>query len=184
MKLYTKIERQLWSVNTIWNIGLILEGKRETRGRVEKWQMWERLVKESVTLNEYVQLCMSDGFGKAVFSCTAVEINDQQHSAFCFTYSSWKVYKTLKLSSFVSLHVSLNAFHFSLSKCFYLYAKVIVLWTTSVKVFLNFFPQLCPLKWRVTRRFRSYSWLSVEGTVNWTPYSISAISLLCCIMRF
>lgn len=136
--------------------------------------MWERLVEESVTLNVCVHLCMSDGFGKAVFSCTAVEINDQQHSAFCFTYSSWKVYKTLKLSSFVSLHVSLNAFHFSLSECFYLYAKVMVLCPV-------FFPQLCPLIWRVTRRFRSYSWLSVEGTSELD--SLLNNSLLCCIMR-
>lgn len=167
----------------IWNIGLILEGKRETRGRVEKWQMWERLVKESVTLNVYVQLCMSDGFGKAVFSCTAVEINDQQHSAFCFTYSSWKVYKTLKLSSFVSLHVSLNAFHFSLSKCFYLYAKVIVLWTTSVKVFLYFFLSCVHSNggwWEDSGLTHGWAW-----KVQWTGHlNISNISLLCCIVRF
>lgn len=119
---------------------------------------------------------MSDGFGKAVFSCTAVEINDQQHSGFCFTYSSWKVYKTLKLSSFVSLHVSLNAFHFSLSKCFYLYAKVIVLWTTSVKVFLYFFSSAVSTQMEGDEKIQVL--LMVErGRYNELDTLISAISV-------
>lgn len=49
--------------------------------------------------------------GEATFSCVAVETNDQQHSAFCSTYSSWKVYKTLQLSSFVSVHLFLFSPH-------------------------------------------------------------------------
>lgn len=121
MKHNTKIDKEFWSLNMICSIGLALEGKREAKGSGKKTDVR----KISWRINDSECVCttvhVSDGFSEAVFSCTAVETNDQQHSAFCSTYSSWKVYKTLKLSSFVSLHVplfsfTLNAFHFSLSK--------------------------------------------------------------------
>ncbi len=121
----------------ICNIGLALEGKRETEGSGKMTDVrkisWRINDSECVCTTAHV----SNGFSEAV------ETNDQQHSAFCFTYSSWKVYKTLKLSSFVSLHVplfsfTLNAFHFS-SECFYHSVKVIELWTASAKFFLYFF---------------------------------------------
>lgn len=75
---------------------------------------------------------VSDGFSKAVFSCTAIEIIDHQHSAFCSTYSSWKVYKTLKLSSFVSLLMLFILVNLRV-------LLLVIVWTSSAKVFLFFF---------------------------------------------